>query len=257
MTESHITTLELYGGKYRLQFNEKTHRYKINGIWTPGVTSILRRLDKGEGLIQWAANLAAESMSKGSDIATAKAAWKTFRDTTANIGKDAHAWIQKYLQDNVKLSLSPEIAPSIEAFEQWWKEVGPFNVQSERIVYSADFNYCGTCDIIFDTTIDGIKRRVVADFKTGSPEREWKQGKGYTGQTRAYAEAFYQCALYDQAIYEEDGLWADTYMVIYLTRDGELFFYSTDDTAPYHAAGLLAVRLSQVEKDLKGIHCFS
>lgn len=255
-TDGHIVKTSLYNGKYALEFNEKTHRYKINGIYIGGVTTILKRLDKGEGLIQWAANLAVEAYKKGADEQQAKKAWVTFRDDAANIGKAAHSWISHYLTTGEELEVGSDIEPCINSFHKWLAGILPTNMQSERIVFSAEHNYCGTCDMVFNAKIGNTTLRIVGDFKTGSPEKEWTRLAGYTGKNRAYAEHFYQCALYDQALQEEDGKRADAYMVIYLTKDGKLFSYLTPDTSAYSNAALHAVRLSTCEKELKRIHVY-
>lgn len=251
--DSHITKLSLYGGKHQLEFNEKTHRYKVDGVWVSGVTSMLKRIDKGEGLMQWAANCAVESYKNGADEATAKKAWVTFRDTAANTGKDAHAWISHFLKTGESQKLSPEAEPSVSAFKLWWTIHKPENIQSERIVYSAKHHYCGTCDIIFQAG----NKRVIADFKTGSPDREWKAySKTYSGKLRAYQEHYYQCALYDQAMFEEDGIYADIYSMIYITKEGKLHVFSTSRPDMYREAALAAVNFCAQEKQLKDIHLY-
>ena len=52
---------DLYKGKYELEFSPAAHRYKVNGVYKEGVTSIINKVVSKDHLISWSANMAAQS----------------------------------------------------------------------------------------------------------------------------------------------------------------------------------------------------
>lgn len=234
--------LKLYGGEYTLTFSEGNHRYKVNGDYKFGVTTILGLLGK-EGLIQWSANCAVEAMLAGEDPKDAKYAWMRKRDKAGDVGTRTHAWIEEHIKGN-DLPIEPDMEKTVGAFLRWEAEVKPEYAESERLIYSAEFDYCGTVDCV--AVIDG--KRVVLDFKTGDPDKEYK--KYYTGKVRARTEHFYQCALYDQAIIEEDGIAGEMYATVYVTKDGNLHYLTTDKTELMRSAALSLVNFFKTHKQI-------
>lgn len=256
----HVTRKVIYDGMHQLEFNDKNHRYKINGTYVSGVTSMLARLGKGDGLMQWAVNLALDAYIGGASRDDAKYAHLTAKDNAADIGKRVHAWVEHYLKTRILGMIAEDMKSSVEGFMRWWQTLQMSDIETERILFSEKYNYCGTVDLICNLIVNGRKLRVVGDFKTGSPEREFIKTKaftGYTGKTRAYVEHFYQCSLYDQALYEETGLQADAYMIIYLSKDGTMSYYITESVAAYHQAGVNVVMLAQSENAVKFVHNFA
>jgi len=230
------------------------HKYTVNGEEKPGVTSILSILNK-PGLPQWAANQAIEAIKSDSKLVysdngkyyhvyektlyMARKAFTLRRDDSANIGKNVHKWIENHVKNKLEgkdqdEEYSEDMKPSIESFLSWEEKYQPEYLFSERIIYSEQGDYCGTCDV--GVKIDG--KRIVLDFKTGKPEKEYnKKLRRYTGKKRAYSSVFIQDALYDLAIEEEEGIRADQYGALYLSTNGELLFALTDDTDAYRKAG--------------------
>lgn len=254
----------LYGKKYKLVFSERDHKYLVNGEAKAGVTSILSILNK-PGLPQWAANMVCEAIREGSEpfphasgvahylvsenlLRTARNAFNSRRDNSANIGKDVHAWIENHI--NIKLSGSGEekeynsdMEPSIKSFLKWEEEQKPEYIFSERIIYSEDGDYCGTSDT--GVKING--KYLILDFKTGKPEKEYnKRLRRYTGKRRAYNTVFLQDALYDLAIYEEEGIKADQYGALYLSTNGEILYTTTDATEDFREAGKSIVKVHKL-----------
>jgi hypothetical protein len=225
--------IELYNGKYKCEFSEAAHRYKINGVFKQGVTGALKLLSK-EGLIQWAANIAAETAYKLAQqgvpmheaIKEAKYAHVRKRDKSADTGKKVHKWIEEHLQGQDGM-ISQDMQPSVIAFLAWEEENKPEYVHSEKVVYSETYDYCGTFDLMLK--LNG--KTYMADIKTSDTDKQWDHKlKRYTGQVRARTEHFLQCAAYDQAYSEEFGLSCDAYLVIYVTKDGKLFTFERSDT---------------------------
>lgn len=234
--------MKLYNGKYNLEFNERSHRYKVNGEYKTGVTTILSILGK-DGLIQWAANMAVAAMQAGAPPEEARKAHIRKRDKSADTGTRVHKWIEKHLQ-GVATSVSEDMKPSVEAFLKWEQENNIHYLHSEKVLYSEKYDYCGTADVMFE--LNG--KTYMADFKTSDTDKEWK--KFYTGRVRARNEHLLQCALYDQAYTEEYGKGFDAYMVIYLTKDGRLHTFEATNTEQLKEAAISVVRTYQLTKQV-------
>lgn len=251
--------MKLYNGKVDVQFSEAAHRYKVDGKYKEGVTSIIKILSK-DGLIQWAANMVCEyirancqplSASSKSiwqvselDLKKAKYAHASFRDDSADIGKQVHKWIENHINGN-DTEVSVQMRPSIDAFLRWEARAKPTYIASERVVYSKEHDYCGTTDVL--AQING--ERTVIDFKTGKPDEEWNaRQKRYTGKKRARTTHFLQDAFYDIAMGEEDGILATRYAVLYLPLNGKVHFYDTAEVELYRQ---LAIDLLHAHRSLK------
>ena len=245
--------LELYEGKYKLQFNEASHRYKVNGEFKQGVTTVLGILSK-DGLIQWAANMVCsfirENCGKGAsyqvteeDLKNAKYAHTRKRDKAADTGSKVHKWIEEHLKGN-DLPIDEDMRPSITAFEQWEEAYQPTYLFSEKVVYSEEYDYCGTFDVAFE--MNG--KRYLGDFKTSYPDKEYK--KYYTGRVRARKEHLLQCAAYDQAYQEEFNKPFDAYMVVYITKEGELHAFETDEIERYRNAWINIYKTFKAIKEI-------
>jgi hypothetical protein len=235
-------TYKLYDGEVTVEFNEGTHRYKVNGSYKTGVTTILNLINKPH-LIQWSANMAVQAMIDGVPPDQAKYAHTKKRDKSADTGSKVHEWIENHLQGK-DLPIDKDMRPSVEAFKRWAESNDIEVLDSERILYSKEYDYCGTVDLVFNR--DG--KRYVADFKTSDTDKEWK--KWYTGRVRARLEHLLQCAMYDQALTEELGTPADSYMVIYITKEGKLHYFDVDYTKELKEGALSLVRAFQQYKQL-------
>lgn len=109
-------THELYNGEIVMEFNPSAHRYKINGDYKQGVTTILGSVTNKDGLIKWAADMTADAfaadlsafLAKGGVITdaaikkasdSAKTAHTSRRDSAADIGSLCHEWISEYINE--------------------------------------------------------------------------------------------------------------------------------------------------------------
>ena len=252
-----MLTLSLYDGKYQLEFNEGTHRYKVNGDYKQGVTTTLGVLAK-DGLIQWAANMVTNHIRDHCEIAgegylvteddlkDAKYAHAKKRDDSADIGSRVHAWCEAHISGR-DLVVDADMQPSVDAFLRWETNNHIEYLFTEKVVYSEQYEYCGTFDVAF--VKDG--KRYLADFKTSDTDKEYSPRlRSYTGLRRARGEHLLQCAAYDQAYTEEYGEGFDAYMVIYLTKEGELFTFETDRTNELKGAFLSVLNTYRQIKDL-------
>jgi hypothetical protein len=199
----------------RGSIGRKSHAYWIEqdaeGIYVPGerlcpgVTTILRRLDK-PALITWAAGAAAgyvedyyrEGMSRDELSALcgeAAGAHRRISRAAADKGTMVHGYAEQILRQRIARKDERVLLPkdadqavvnACMAFEHWLDEhdVTPFEGGLERPVYSKRWHFAGTAD--FFGMVDGLL--VVGDFKTS---------KG------VYLEHKLQLAAYGIAIEEE------------------------------------------------------
>ena len=197
------------------------HKYTFEGKTYPGVTSILKVIDKSDALMAWAARNTAEAALKLSGTLpqlltevgpegvvkalTARSAWK--RDEAASLGSEVHN-----LADAMVRGYSPPIPTSaakhVAHYADWWKASGWSLRTSEAMVIHPTFGYGGTLDLL---ARDRDGRTVLADIKTG---------KG------VYSEAVLQLTAYGLATYiqTEAGVFAmpkvDRHVILHVTADG-------------------------------------
>jgi hypothetical protein len=190
-------SLEIYGGT--LTFDSRRHAYHFNGTPVPGCTTVLRRIGKGDTLIQWAANQAAEyviasyrdGMGQGDVVRLAneaKLAWNATRREAADIGTEVHSYAEAILRGEPAPKLSTDEArQGAQAFERWLEEHYVKPQAIERRVFSKKHWYAGTTDLV---AVIG-RRLAIADFKTSSG---------------IYPEYALQLSAYKGAWIEEHGL---------------------------------------------------
>ncbi len=209
------------------------HRYTFQGETFPGVTSLLKVLDKSGPLMTWAARETAEAVlalmrgpkdwtespimnlleSVGPEgvikAVTARSAWK--RDEAANLGTEVHFLADLIVQGK---PLSPDVPEAARVRAQhyaaWWAVAGWKLRLSEALVVHPDMGYGGTFDLL---AYDPEGRTVLADVKTG---------KG------VYRESVLQLAAYGLAKYVapmgSDTAYPmvtpDRYVILHVTTEG-------------------------------------
>jgi hypothetical protein len=113
---------------------DRWHRYTYAGLTYPGVTSILRVLDKSDALMAWASRNTAEAALAQLDhlaslrdtvgpegvvkALTARSAWK--RDEAAAAGSDIHGLAERIARGEPLPDVSPVIRARVEAYAAWW-----------------------------------------------------------------------------------------------------------------------------------------
>ena len=206
------------------------HRYTFEGKTYPGVTTVLKVLDKSDALMNWAARQTAEAAvgmltpEYGNETAplamlmssvgpegvikalTARSGWK--RDEAAQLGTRVH-----FLADDVVKGLPAAEMTAVEkdrvmAYADWWRASGWSLRTSEAMLVNPEYGYGGTLDLL---ARDADQRTVLADIKTG---------KG------VYREAVLQLTAYGMAslIQTEAGVYnmpsVDRYVILHVTADG-------------------------------------
>ncbi|WP_250504879.1 PD-(D/E)XK nuclease family protein [Bowdeniella massiliensis] len=176
-----------------LKFYEKSHRYKLDGQWVPGVTTIIGVLDK-PAIPKWAAKSVAEHVAANPDdierlrqmgeravIAALKEIPWSQRDEAARRGTEVHDLAERYLQGE-KIEVPEAIAGHVESCAQFIEDYNIQPVLVEAAVASREHQYAGKLDLIAD---HNRGPRAIFDWKTT------KSGiyKETAFQTNAYAFA--------------------------------------------------------------------
>ena len=224
------------------------YRRRSDQMPIPGVTSILQVLAK-PALIQWAANMASDYWrAKALEFdglfsdnvreliwAEAKKAHRTFSTDAANIGTEVHKYAEASLKGQTLPQLTTEEARrGAAAFEKWRADHRIELGTAERICFSQDHWYAGTCDFV--GRIDS--ENCVADFKTASG---------------IYPEMHLQLAAYQQAIIEETGQnFSARWVIRFDKKTGEFEAkpFRTDFTRDFEAF-LAALRLHRTLKQIE------
>lgn len=165
----------LYEGTVELEFDDRLHAYTYEKKLVPGVTTILKRINK-PALMPWAAKMTAEYVKKNavdgmsraeiSKLADeAKGAYRKFTDEAADVGSIVHAYAEAKLKgEETTVPDHPMAIKGVEAFDSWLKSHDVRCLASEMMIFSKSMFYAGTCD--FYGYIDD--ELVVADLKTSS-----------------------------------------------------------------------------------------
>lgn len=153
-------------------FNEKTHRYYLDGKALTGVTTVLGIINK-PALVGWAARMASdyvlENLKDLNDLETvceqAKTAHNRKRDSAAEAGTDIHALCEQYILSTLGECEAPKDVPDqVTHFIKWAEDNKIKFHASEKKVYSVNHFTAGTLD--FACEIDGVK--YIGDIKTTS-----------------------------------------------------------------------------------------
>lgn len=169
-----------------LEFNEKNHRYKLDGAFVPGVTTLIKAtLPEGEGLINWRVKQAVEYVhSKWRSLETmpesvsdwelevgAKAliAHRQKLDEAGNIGTALHNYIeaieagQTPPPHGLTGDLEAAFVKAVAAYNQYTHEHGPIKLlHAELGIASPTYKYAGK----FDRLHEREGKVVLSDFKT-------------------------------------------------------------------------------------------
>lgn len=200
------------------------HVYGYEGNQYPGVTTILRVLDKSDGLVPWAARQTADAalrmFSDGSlasmlnavgnegaiKALTDRHRWQ--RDEAAQVGSEVHRLAETRSFEHA----NDGIAVRARAYADWWQASGWTRPLTEVMGVNPSVGYGGTADLL---ARDSDGRLVLADIKTG---------KG------VYRESILQLAAYGQFTfiqYPDGDAWklavmptVDRYVILHVTLDG-------------------------------------
>lgn len=233
----------MYDGE--LTFDAKEHAYLWNGDFVPGVTTPLNELDK-PGLVGWAAGLASDYWRKAIEAgrtdyaaiqAEAKKVYDLNRESAAAIGTNVHAYAEAYFKkEPLPELLTDQAKKGVEAFHDWLGKHKIEVLAVERLVFSKQHYYAGTCDFI--AKIDG--RLVVGDIKTS---------------TGIYNNHRFQVAAYQHALQEEKGMTFEERLIVRFDKKTGKFqtksFFNFELDFQGFLAALSVYRVNRSIKDEK------
>lgn len=197
------------------------HHYTYRGVTYPGVTGILKVLDKSDALMAWASRMTAEAAmmlhpqfdailaATGPDglrkALTERSGWK--RDESASLGSEVHTLADQLVR-GLTLEIPERSAGHVEHYKNWWLASGWIIRLTEAALVNPEIGYGGTLDLL---CYDRDGKTVLADIKTGR---------------NVYSEAALQLTAYGMATWIEApnavyGMPAvDRYVIIHVTADG-------------------------------------
>lgn len=220
-SEAVISVEKSFDGKHEIQFNEKSHRYKLDGKPCPGVTTVLKAsMPTSIGLMNWMKSQSVEALFKeltqydfaqpvwlpNSDkfpitlerkkelFKAATTAHEEIAQEAADIGTITHTYAELYslgkadeaselLEKVKKADKFPIIKVCIGKYLEWTKDNKGEFVSAELLVASPTYDYCGKYDRI--DRVNGKLR--LRDYKTSKS---------------IYIDQFVQLAAYRLAIKE-------------------------------------------------------
>lgn len=174
-----------------LVFYPKSHRYKLDGAWVPGVTTLIGKGLPKPAIPYWAAKSVAEWVADNPDLTEdlkrmggrgpavaflKEIPWQK-RDTAAIRGTDVHHLAEKLVHGQ-EVEVPEHLAGYVSGCVDFLNDWGMVPEVTEAACASRKWGHAGTLDFI-GTLIDG--RRVIGDWKTS---------------TGVYAEAAIQLSAY-------------------------------------------------------------
>jgi hypothetical protein len=155
----------------RIETARGGHRYELEGVRVPGVTSIIGAAYPKPWLKPWALKIAANYAVDSWDELSAlepqervlliKRAPDAHRNSRGDFGRDVHSGIEALLT-NGSAEAQPDVAEYVAGVAAWLDSVQPVVLASECSVYSTQYGYAGTFDAVL--SIDGVVWLV--DWKT-------------------------------------------------------------------------------------------
>lgn len=161
-------------------FQEKGHRYELDGKPMTGVTTILGVLAK-PALIPWAANMTAEWIRENckrgemdylcteEDLQEAVKAHTKKKEAGGDKGKDLHSLVEQYIKECIEEYEGKALVrrkdvpdPMFDAFVAWAVKNDIKFLASEQQVYHSELFYAGT----FDFSFEKEGKRYIGDLKT-------------------------------------------------------------------------------------------
>lgn len=207
---------------YTIHANGSAGLLPFDGVTVPGVTGILKVMDKSDALMAWAARMTAEAaVTMGGQLVplietvgpqgaikalTERSGWH--RDQAAALGSEVHDLADQLVR-GVNVGPWPaHVEKRVIAYAEWWQASGWTLRASEALLVHPGLGYGGTLDLLARDR-DGLT--VLADIKTGG---------------RIYREVMLQLAAYGNASWLEyaGDLFpmprVDRYAVLHVTDKG-------------------------------------
>lgn len=192
----------IYKGEIKLKFVEGNHSYwvatkKKDGTYSEyvratGVTTYLNVIDK-PALKFWVAKIMHKFLNgiltqraiTLFDIDEAKGLHTKFKDEAATTGTKVHDWIERFVKgENPSMPEEDNVTRGVTAFLDWVTKHKVKFLESEKVIYSKKYGFCGTVDAI--AKVDG--KICLVDYKTSTGLYD-----GVMLQTAAYSIGYKEC----------------------------------------------------------------
>lgn len=211
-----------------LKFYPASHRYKLDGQWVPGVTTLIGKGLPKPALVKWASKSVAEwvadneaaleqmrHMGRGPLIAALKEVPWQARDTAAAKGTEIHK-LGERLVHGEEVDVPEHLAGYVQGYVDWLDREQPDPLWTERPVANRQWAYAGTYDLI-------------AQLRGETWMLDLKSAKGVYGdnaiQLAAYAGAEFMVTPED----EEAPLPHIDRLGVLHVQDGETTLYAVTD----------------------------
>lgn len=160
-----------------LVFYQKSHRYRLDGSWVPGVTTLIKKGLPKPALPYWSARTVAEWVADNPDLTEElkrlggrgpavaylkELPWQK-RDDAAIRGTDVHALAER-LAHCEEVEVPEHLAGHVQGYVDWLDANQPEVLLTERPVASRQWRYAGTFDLV--AKLDGVTW--LLDVKTSS-----------------------------------------------------------------------------------------
>ncbi len=147
--------------KQGLVFYPASHRYRLDGQWVPGVTTIISKGLPKPALMYWSAKTVAEWVADHPNLADQmseaggrgpfvdflkKLPWEK-RDTAAVRGTDVHALAERLVHGE-EVEVPEHLTGYVGGYVEWLDEWQPEAIWTERPVGNRKWGFAGTFDLI-------------------------------------------------------------------------------------------------------------
>jgi hypothetical protein len=163
--------------QHGLKFYEKSHRYKLDGEWVPGVTTIIKDAVPAPALMKWSAKAVAQYVAANRE--TVERLWTMGEQATTNAlkevpwaerdragvrGTDVHALAELYVQGK-EIEVPDHLVGHVEACADFIDDWNIRPVLVEACVGSREHQYAGKLDLVADSN---RAPRAIFDWKTAA-----------------------------------------------------------------------------------------
>ena len=160
-----------------LKFYPASHRYRLDGAWVPGVTTLIGKGLPKPALPYWAARTVAEWVADNPDLTEElkrmggrgpavaflkELPWQK-RDEAAIRGTDVHALAERLVHGD-EVEVPEHLAARVQGYVDWLDATNVEPLLTERPCASRQWQYAGTFDLI--ARMDG--KVWLLDVKTSS-----------------------------------------------------------------------------------------
>ena len=237
-----------------LVFYPKSHRYRLDGAWVPGVTTLIGKGLPKPALPYWSAKTVAEWVADNPDLTEdlkrmggrgpavaflKELPWQK-RDEAAIRGTDVHALAERLVHGD-EVEVPEHLAAHVQGYVDWLDKFSPQALLTERACASRKWGYAGTFDAILTFESGPLAgKTVLADWKTSS---------GVYGETALQTAAYARAEFYVDDEGSEAGMpHIDATGVLHVQEHGSEFYVLNDSPTAIDEAFKVFTHIAYVAK---------